>query len=563
METLEFFDKVMKINTRRHYVEIIREVPENENVIGYLRLSTIDQLLTSALANQRARLIDEGITLLIVDIESGKISRRTGFQYVMQRVRENRVKAIVITRLDRLGRTVLIIRKNVEIIRESGVNLIVIDQSIDLHSLHGMFLVNVLASLAEMEVEQTGSRIRSVKAYRRSKHFACDYAPFGYITENNQYKLNTTPYLCLLEERPANYLELYDVEDEEAFPGLTIQELARDCIEIFLQKKGTSPAVKAIVEKYGLGFTVAKKYGGNAVLYWSPAGLKRWLLNPVHVGDTAFLKRKQLSEGRRVPLPPEQWQIIKNTHPDERMLTDEEVSEIRSILTFNSKRTGPNLYNHDPSQSSAYQEFSYQRGLIYCDRCGQRCSATSRHSKDGQTIYYYYYCKNRLRGCTNSKGTRRDLIEHRLIEHLLQQSFEPSDSMESDSDASPLTNSVHEKLIRLEIKLRQLEAIEGFDPVIEDAKAKTQQEIERISCPFHPETLSNQTVRELIEAGNGLLLWHALSADEKVAVYPRLIDRITIDNGRVMDVVLRRSDAISTSEITTSEIDALEQGREA
>jgi site-specific DNA recombinase len=548
MDKPNFFDKIMNLNTRRYHIERIREVEETEEIIGYLRLSTKEQSLTSALPNQRARLIDKGITLLVIDIETGKVSRRGGFQYMMGRVRDQRVKAVILTRLDRLGRTSPIIRRNVEVFRETGVNLIAIDHDIDLHSPQGMFVVNLLASIAEMEVEQTGSRIRAVKEYRRRKRFACDYAPFGYITEDHQYKLNTTPYLCLLESRPANYLELYD-NDVEPFPGLMVWELARDCVDLFLLKKGITPTIQALVDKYGLGFTIAKKYGGNAVFYMSAPGLSKWLINPVLCGHTVYKKRKQLSEGRRISIPPDQWEVIENTHPDERLITDEELAEIKRIRAFNVKRNGYHLFNQGSNQQTAYSEYVYQRGLIYCDQCGQRCSATSRHSKDGQIIYYYYYCKNRLRGCNNGKGTRRDLIERKLIEHLLQQSFDPQGDEPPPANSTPLNSSHKKKLERLTTKLQQLEAIDGFDPEIEKAKTKTQQEIERISRPFQPDLLPHQTVRELIQAGNGLLLWHSLSADEKAAVYPRLIDRITIDAGKVVDVVLKRLDASAALEL--------------
>jgi|GEM_PF-6917327 len=554
MDKPEFITNAMNLNSRRYYIERITEVStEEEEIIGYLRLSTQEQAHTTALDNQKARLIEQGITLLVVDIESGKVSKRPGLKYTMQRVSKKQVKSVIVTRLDRLGRTTPIIRRNVDIFRDTGVNLIAIDQEIDLHSPHGMFLVNILASLAEMEVEQTSDRIRAVKEFRRQKQYACDYAPFGYITENNQYKLNTQPYLCLLEQRPANYLELYS-EDVQPFAGLSIKDIARDCIDILLQTKGCSPAVKAITTKYGLGFTVAKKYGGNVVLYWSNPGLNRWSTNPILQSHTVYGKRKQLSDGRRVELPREQWQVIENTHPDERLITDTEAAKIQRILAFNRTHHGYHLYNHDPSQNSAYSQFAYQRGLVYCDQCGQRCSATSRHSKDGQTIYYYYYCKNRLRGCPNGKGTRRDLIESTLIEHLLRQSVEPIDEQPA-VEPIPASNPYQEKLARLEVKLKQLEEIDGFDSDIEELKAKTRKEIERVSNPFNPETLPHQTVQELIEVGNGLLLWHALSADEKVEVYPRLIERITINNGGVVDVSLKRPDA------TALEIEALESGR--
>ena len=535
---------------QRSKVERLRVAPEDGEIILYVRLSTQEQAINSnALSNQIARGKERDPSLLIIDIESGRKSNRSGLKVLIQLAQQNKVKTVIVTRLDRLGRTVPIIRSNIKILQDNGVHLICIDQNLDFATPEGMLMVNLLASVAEMEVEQTANRIRSVKAYRREKKYACDYAPFGYIVEENQYRLNHSPYLCLLDSRPADYRELYEVDALEELPGLTVGQIARDCIQLFLDKKGITPAVRAIAQKYGLGFTVAKRYGGNQVLYWSGPGLKKWMLNHVLRGHTVYKKHRQLEDGRRKARPPEEWTIIDNTHPNERLLSDGEFEDISQILAFNSKRMGMNLYNYDQSKAEAYGEYAYQRRLIYCDRCHGRCSATSRHGKNGENIYYYYYCRNRHRGCGNRKGTRRDLIEQRLIEVLLQQSSTPTPVAPPQQKNTIQSNPLLQvKLKSLEDKLEKLEAIEGYDINIENAKTETRKQIEQVKKPFEPDNLKGKTVKELIGTGNSLLLWHSLSSDEKVEIYPRLIEHITIDQGQVVSVVLKDADEIGMME---------------
>lgn len=531
--------------SKKFSIEKIKSVPHGEESIAYVRLSTMEQAVnTNALKNQKQRVKEKDVSLIITDVQTGKRDDRAGLKEMMRRVKRGEIKSITITRLDRLGRTAPIIRDNIAILQKHKVDLNVLDQNIELNTPEGIFMVNILASLAEMEIEQLSGRIRVVKAHRRNKKLACDITPFAYITQDGKYQINRAPYLCLLNQRPDNFQDLGKRDLIEGLPGMTVEDIALDCIEIFKQEKGLTPTVRAIAEKYGLGYTAAKLYSNNSVLYWSGSGLKKWLLNPVLIGNTVYKKREQLPNGKRKDLPSEDWQVIPDTHPDQRLLSALELQEIKAILAFNTLRNGYHLYNHKPFEHDAYSEYAYQRRLVFCDECGTVCRATSRHSKDGSQIYYYYYCQNRHRGCSNKKGTRRDLIERRLISDLLKQSQalnQPSLN-EVKSDSQPSSTPYNAKLIKLEEKLSRLDSIDGFDTFIEAAKEETRKQIGKERQPLSKDNLPNKTIEEIILAGNNLLLWHTLSPDEKVEIYPHLIDRILVSNGEVKSVKFKTSD---------------------
>ncbi|WOD37274.1 fdxN element excision recombinase XisF [Nodosilinea sp. E11] len=530
----------------RFSIERLEDVSHGEDSAGYLRLSKMEQAVnTNALKNQKQRVKEAGVSVIITDIQSGRRDDRPGLTELISMVKQGQIKRVTVTRLDRLGRTVPIIRDNIAILQEYKVDLKVIDQNIELNTPEGMFMVNLLASLAEMEIDQVSSRISAVKAYRRNKKIACDVAPFAYTTREGKYQINRSPYLCLLNQRPDNFEDLGQQNTVEDLLGMTVEDIALDCIEIFKQEKGLTPTVRAIAEKYGLGYTVAKLYSNNSVLYWSGSGLKKWLLNPVLRGNTVYNKRKQLANGKRETLPSEDWQVIPNTHPDQRLLSDSEFHEIKEILDFNAVRGGYRLYNRNPFEHDAYSDYAYQRRLVFCDDCGTMCRATSRHSKDGNTIYHYYYCQNRHRGCNNKKGTRRDLIERRLIDDLLKQSqtLNKPDLNGRQSDDTPTAVPYNAKLDRLEEKLAKLDSFDGFDTYIEASKEETRKQIEQEKQPLSKENLPNKTAEEIILAGNNLLLWHTFSHDEKVEIYPRLIDRILVSNGKVNSVKFKKSDS--------------------
>ncbi|MBD2455224.1 recombinase family protein [Nostoc sp. FACHB-87] len=510
-----------------------------EITLGYARVSSREQAVNShALEQQIQRLKDNGANLIIYDVQTGKKDNRPGLLKVMQLVKEDEITEVIITRLDRLGRSVPLIRKNISVFQETGVNLRVLDQLIDLRTSHGMFMVNLLASLAEMEVDQLSERVKHGKQHRRKQQAACECVPFGYKAEKLRYQLDTTSFLCLLNERPINYTDLSNEEDIEKLPGITIAQLARDCIDIFLRTKGVSRATSEIFQKYGIQHTQSKKNGNDKIFHWTPAGLKRWLKNPVLCGHTVYNKRIKTSAGQRKEVNPKDWQIIYDTHLNDRLISDEESTEILRILEFNSSRPGPALFNYDSSNFDSYGEFAYQRGIVYCAECNTKCITKTRQSKNK---YHYYACRHAGKGCNNRKGTRKDAIERALIDYLLHKSvvLQTRDSDKNcDFTEIPIKS---EKLKKLETRLAKLEEITDFDPELEALKEKTFREIQEEINPFSSNAIDTKTVDEIIQAGNNLFIWYTLSEDDKVAIYSRLVEKITVCNGAVVSIVLNTS----------------------
>lgn len=525
----------------RCLIKEVKNVPDSEVVIGYARVSSLEQAVNSqALEQQMQRLENAGATLIIADAQTGKRDDRLGLQETMRRVEALEAIEVMMTRLDRLGRDVLNIRKNIQIFLETKVNLKVLDQDINLRSSQGMFMVNLLASLAEMEVNQLSERVRHGKAHRRNQHLACDCPPFGYTTVSGRYCLDRTPFLCLLEERPDNYRELSELDDITQLPGMTVAQVACYCIQVVLQTKGVTPAIKAIVTKFGIGRSATKKNGSDKIFHWTPAGLKRWLKNPVLRGHTAYNKRSKGPDGKRKELPPEKWMVVHNTHPHDRVMSDDEFARIEEILLFNSTRYGYALYNYDPNSSNSYTEYAYLRGLVYCAECGSKCYSKTRVSIDGNTKYHYFACRYARQGCSNFRGTRKEVIEKALINSFLQQST----VLQSATPALPSVLPVpakSEKVQQLEDQLKHLEAISSFDPDLELLKQKTRQQIQEELNPFVHNVLDTKTAEEIIQAGNNLLIWYTLSTDEKVDVYQKIVQRITVYNKEVQSVVLKTS----------------------
>ena len=115
-------------------------------LIGYARVSTTGQKLDVQLNALQAR----GCTKIYQEKRSGKTADRPELQKMLDYVREG--EAIVITKLDRLGRSVADLANISKQLDEKGVGLIVIDQGIDTTTPHGKLMFHMIAAVAEFEL---------------------------------------------------------------------------------------------------------------------------------------------------------------------------------------------------------------------------------------------------------------------------------------------------------------------------------------------------------------------------------------------------------------------------
>lgn len=510
-------------------------------IVGYERLSSKDQAFNSpAREQQKARLIAAGATEIFEDIESGRNDDRQQLQKLMQKVINREVDEVVITKIDRLGRSLPKLRECINIFLETGVNLRILDQQIDLKTSQGMLMLNILGAVAEMEVALTSDRVNHGKQHRRDKKAACESAPWGYRVVNDKYELDTQPVLCLLEDRPAeSYLsakrkELPNRNDEaetsSLVAGRSRAQIGREIIDEFLFLRSVSATLKNIYDRYGfskIGETNNRSRSG--IFNWSKSGLNRWLKNLVLCGHTVYNKSKIL--GKKLHRnPPQEWEIISNTHLEQRLMTDEEAKEIRDILTANQKLVGENFQR--ALGSTERWEYSYQTGLIYCRECGSRCTSKTSTSKGKK--YSYFACRHFGMGCQNRQSVEKQQIEDFLLKFLVQKSWELRSELAKDGELEPRKS---DRLIELEEQLKVAESFPGFNINNEKLKTELRQQITdeiNLSC-----SLANQTVEEIIRTGNNLSFWHTLSNEEKVAVYHRIVQKIFIRHGQVDSILLK------------------------
>jgi DNA invertase Pin-like site-specific DNA recombinase len=113
--------------------------------IGYARVSSTGQSLDV----QLGKLNQIGCQRIYQEKRSGRTSNRPEFQACMNYLREG--DTLVITRLDRLARSVVHLAQLAKRFEKEKINLIVIDQNIDTSTSTGRLMFNMLASIAEFE----------------------------------------------------------------------------------------------------------------------------------------------------------------------------------------------------------------------------------------------------------------------------------------------------------------------------------------------------------------------------------------------------------------------------
>jgi DNA invertase Pin-like site-specific DNA recombinase len=132
--------------------------------IGVGRVSTLDQNLDA----QHDALLAAGCdpSMIFVDKMTGRTSDRPGLQQALRAARSG--DQIVVTKLDRLGRSRKDIYRIFDDLEERGIDLVILSPSIDTSTIGGQIVFAVMAALAQGEANLIRERtLEGLAAARR------------------------------------------------------------------------------------------------------------------------------------------------------------------------------------------------------------------------------------------------------------------------------------------------------------------------------------------------------------------------------------------------------------
>ena len=124
----------------------------NGDILGYARVSTVDQ----DLSGQVARLEDIGAVRVFTDVVSGKTFDRPGLTALMKEARPGDTLAVI--RLDRLGRSLKELLDIVDQLKAQDTGLISLEEKIDTTSAAGELVFHVFGAIAHFERRLIGER---------------------------------------------------------------------------------------------------------------------------------------------------------------------------------------------------------------------------------------------------------------------------------------------------------------------------------------------------------------------------------------------------------------------
>ena len=158
-------------------------------VIGYIRVSTAHQAeegVSLEAQKQRlgtyAELFHLDLQDIIVDAgQSAKTLQRPGLQQALAQLTTHQVQALLITKLDRLTRSVKDLSQLLETyFTANNAGLISVAENIDTTSAAGRLVLNVLVSVGQWEREAIGERTREALKHLSNSGTRLGQPPLGY-----------------------------------------------------------------------------------------------------------------------------------------------------------------------------------------------------------------------------------------------------------------------------------------------------------------------------------------------------------------------------------------------
>lgn len=158
------------------------------NAVGYVRVSTDkqDNSADDQARRIRAQAALKDMTLLevIEDIDefSGDLNR-PGAQRLLELVKARKIDAVIITKLDRLTRSVRDALDLAELFNKRGVAFISIEETIDTKSPMGEFFLTIMAAFAELERKCISSRTKVGLRNLKQQGFQTGRVRYGWTAQ--------------------------------------------------------------------------------------------------------------------------------------------------------------------------------------------------------------------------------------------------------------------------------------------------------------------------------------------------------------------------------------------
>jgi site-specific DNA recombinase len=294
--------------------------------------------------------------------ESAKTADRPELQRMLQFVKENRVKYVIVHKVDRLARNRVDDALINLALKQAGAQLVSVSENID-ETPSGLLMHGIMSSIAEFYSRNLATEVIKGSVQKAKNGGTPGKAPVGYLNVRHM----------------VNGLEGRTVEvDPERGPLMTW------AFETYATGEWTIRTLLAELTERGLTTVPGPKTPGRPL---TVSHLHRLLRHPYYVGIVRY--RGVLYEGKHEPLVDnDTWQ------------------RVQELLTA-KYLTGERHREHS----------HYLKGSIFCGQCGSRLIVC--HAKGRGGVYHYFVCIGRQQKRTDCqlRALHIEKVEAAIAKH--------------------------------------------------------------------------------------------------------------------------------------------------
>lgn len=414
----------------------------SKNIIaGYYRLSMEDddiKVESNSITNQRLlikRYILEHPELSCYeycefydDGVSGTTMNRPGMQAMLEKIKQNEIKCVIVKDLSRFSRDYIELGTYMErIFPFMGIRFISITEHYDSKDYIGKTAdidIGFQSLLADFYCKDVSEKVRSsVMAKKNQGKYATGNTPFGYIKdEENRNKLLIVP------EEAEVIRHIFEL-------SLSGQNLTQICRILNDEKVPTPLEYKNQRKKQN------RKELQQEHKYWQPGTVRAILTNESYLGSMVYNKSVQAEVGasRVILKPREEWKVFENHHS--AIISKEEFDKVQE--KFFCKKA----VVRKPIQYAL-------KGKVYCGYCHRRLRIMKLA---GGRLFYY--CPNQKLNSNNeclSGSVSNELLEKIVLEEIRAQITRLADLASSRRKATERQRTIIGKMDKERMSIEAL-----------------------------------------------------------------------------------------------------------
>ncbi|MBI3971829.1 MAG: recombinase family protein [Chloroflexi bacterium] len=364
---------------------------------GYVRVSTDMQMERDALQNQiqalESHAVAHSLNLRLYKDEgvSAKDTDRPALQRLIADVQACRVRSVLVTKLDRISRSLVDLLDLMRLFEQHGVKFISVRDNLDTSGPVGRFMLHILGAIAELERGITAERVaEDMKVRAKRGKWNGGLTPYGRRMEDGQLRIVPEEATILRRMRE-----------------LLLQTRTWRGVAVALNRSGLRTRGWEPLERDG---RVVRK--GHAAEEWTPTSVKRVLLQPINAGTRVYNRRR--AKGRTsAPRPADEHVVVEDFW--EPIFSRAERDHVL--------RVAAEIESTPPRRAASPHLLS---GLVECT-CGTKMYGIHNYvtTKRGRYRLGYYRCRRASsKGTCAAKQVPAAVVERAVIDELRRLGFD-------------------------------------------------------------------------------------------------------------------------------------------